>query len=84
MISPPWHFRLTGGFCLPDDIAVERRKCFLPKKWEFSRKDFVRQKQKADAGGTGTGLDFLDGHRRSQLYRGAILPLPNSFANFLV
>ena len=35
----------------------------------------MRQKQKAGAGGTGTGLDFLDGHRLSSLYREAILPL---------
>jgi hypothetical protein len=30
----------------------------------------MRQKQKADAGDTCIGLDFLDGHRDSSLYRG--------------
>jgi hypothetical protein len=43
----------------------------------------MRQKQKADAGGTSTGLRFLDGHRRSRLHRGIILPLPISPDNFL-
>lgn len=33
----------------------------------------MRQKQKADAGEPAPAFDFLDGHRRSRLYRAAII-----------